>query len=154
MIKKLLAITALLVAGLPTSHASDDVYIACSNLVYGYAYHRDNFNAQEFANLFTHDASLTVLTQNWLGRENIQARIEGMKNGSTTRHEMSTIFITPVDENHATGVSYAVIYSAPAGSSTVSSAPLIGEYHDEFLLTAEGWKIAKRVLTRRYTLEQ
>ena len=64
---------------------------------------------------------------------------------------MSTIHIVPVDSDHATGVSYATIYSAPAGESSVSSFALMGEYHDEFVRTAEGWKISKRVLVQKYT---
>lgn len=134
--------------------ASDDVYWACSNLVTDYAYHRDQFNAEEFADLFTEDASLTVVNQTWVGRTEIEQRIEGLKTGSTIRHEMSTIRIVPVDDDHATGVSYATIYSAPEGETTVAGFVLMGEYHDEFVRTSEGWKINKRVLTRKYSLQR
>ena len=153
MIKRLIAACALLMTLMPAANAAEDVYRACTNLVYGYAYHRDNFNAEEFSNLFTPDASLTVLGSTWVGREDIRARIDGIRNGNTGRHEMSTIFITPIDDTHATGISYATIYSAPPGVNSVSGPALIGEYHDEFELTSEGWKIAKRVLTRRFTQE-
>jgi uncharacterized protein (TIGR02246 family) len=130
------------------------VYRACTNLVYGYAYHRDQFNADEFANLFTENASLTVVGQTWVGREDIRQRIEGLKTGSSIRHEMSTIRIVPVDDDHATGVSYATIYSAPAGEYSVSGFVLMGEYHDDFVRTAEGWKISKRVLVQKYTSQR
>lgn len=154
MIKRFLIIAALLVS---TSHASfaatDDVYWACSNLVTDYAYHRDQFNAKEFAELFTEDASLTVVSQTWVGRADIEQRIEGLKTGSTIRHEMSTIRIVPIDADHATGVSYATIYSAPAGETTVRGFTLMGEYHDEFVRTAQGWKISKRVLVSKYSLQ-
>lgn len=114
MIKKILLVAALLFTASTSSFAaSDDVYWACSNLVTDYAIHRDQFNAKEFANLFTEDASLTVVSQTWVGRAEIEQRIEGLKTGSTIRHEMSTIRIVPIDADHATGVSYATIYSAP-----------------------------------------
>jgi len=154
MIKKMLLIAALLFTVSPSSFADDDVYWACSNLVTDYAYHRDQFNAKEFANLFTEDASLTVVSQTWVGRAEIEQRIEGLKTGSTIRHEMSTIRIVPIDADHATGVSYATIYSAPAGVSSVSGFALMGEYHDEFVRTADGWKFSKRVLVSKYSLER
>ncbi len=154
MLKKLILTTVFYFSQLTASFAADNVYWACSNLVTDYAYHRDQFNAKEFSELFTEDASLTVVNQTWVGRENIAQRIEGLKTGSTIRHEMSTIRIVPVDENHATGVSYATIYSAPAGETSVSGFALMGEYHDEFVRTAEGWRISKRVLVQKYSLQR
>lgn len=154
MIRKLMLMAVLGFSASTTSFAAEDVYRACSNLVTDYAYHRDQFNAAEFSNLFTENASLTVVNQTWEGRSNIEQRIEGLKTGSTIRHEMSTIRIVPVDEDHATGVSYATIYSAPAGETTVTGFVLMGEYHDEFVRTAEGWKIDKRVLISKYSLER
>ena len=146
-------ITALCFSASTTSFAAEDVYRACSNLVTDYAYHRDQFNATEFANLFTEDASLTVVNQTWVGRTDIRQRIEELKTGSTIRHEMSTIRIVPVDDYHATGVSYATIYAAAAGETWVSGFVLMGEYHDEFVRTAEGWKISNRVLISKYSLQ-
>lgn len=153
MIKRCLVIITLLFTG-HSAFADEDVYRDCTNLVYGYAYHRDQFNAEEFSNLFTEDAHLTVLSNSWQGRDAIRERIVQLKNGSTIRHEMSTIYIQVIDTHHATGVSYATLYSAPAGVDTVTGPSLIGEYRDEFLLTDEGWKIAKRVLTRKFTVAQ
>jgi uncharacterized protein (TIGR02246 family) len=149
-----LLLAILLFALIPVSYAEEDVYRACTNLVYAYAYNRDNFNADAFADLFTADASLTVVGTTWVGKDDIRQRIEGLKNGSTIRHEMSTILITPIDADHARGVSYATIWSAPAGETSVSGFALMGEYHDDFVRTAEGWKIAKRVLVQKYSRAQ
>ena len=154
MIRKLMLVTALFVTAFTTSFAAEDVYRACSNLVADYAYHRDQFNAVEFSNLFTENASLTVVSQTWVGRSNIEQRIEGLKTGSSIRHEMSTIRIVPIDDDNATGVSYATIYAAPAGEASVSGFVLMGEYHDEFVRAAEGWKISKRVLVSKYSQQR
>lgn len=135
----------LCLAFVPASYA-EDVYRDCINLVTDYAIYRDRFDAEGFSSLFTEDASLTVGGQTWVGRANIRERIVGINNGSSIRHLMSTIRITPVDADNATGISYATIYSAPAGSSTVEGFTLIGEYHDTFVRTSEGWKIRKREL--------
>jgi len=153
MLRKLMMVATFFFAGANVSFAADDVYWACSNLVTDYAYHRDQFNAKEFANLFTEDASLTVVNQTWEGRADIEQRIVALQTGSTIRHEMSTIRIVPIDDDHATGVSYATIYSAAAGVTSVNGFVLMGEYHDEFERTADGWKISKRVLVQKYSLE-
>lgn len=154
MTSRLLLLATLLFAAVPASYAEEDVYRAATNLINGYAYNRDNFNADAFANLFTEDASLTVVGTTWIGRDDIRARIEGLKTGSTIRHEMSTILITPIDADHATGVSYATIWSAPAGVTSVSNFALMGEYHDNFVRTAAGWRIAKRVLVQKYSYQR
>ena len=152
MIKRI-AIACLALSQISISLASDEVFLACRNLVIDYAFHRDRFNAKEFANLFTEDAELTVLNQTWVGRGEIEQRIEALKTGSTIRHEMSTVRIVPLDDDHASGVSYATIYSAPAGVTTVSNFALMGEYHDEFVRTDQGWKISKRVLIQKYSYQ-
>ena len=53
MISRLVLTSVLWVALTQVSYAAENVYQACSNLVTDYAYHRDQFNAKEFANLFT-----------------------------------------------------------------------------------------------------
>lgn len=144
-------VLAISLGFLGTALAHEDIQQQCADLVLGYAYHRDNFNAEEFSQLFTEDAELTVGGQTWVGREEIRGRIAGLDNGSSIRHLMSTVRIVPVDEDHATGVSYATIYRADAGVSEVSGPLIIGEYHDDFVRGDDGWKIAKRVLHTVYT---
>jgi len=147
MTKRYLVLVALICAVLtPSISLAEEVYRDCINLVTDYAYYRDRFDADGFSSLFTEDASLTVGGTTWIGRADIRQRIVSINNGSSIRHLMSTIRIVPIDENHATGVSYATIYTAPAGSTTVEGFAVIGEYHDEFLRTAAGWKIQKREL--------
>jgi SnoaL-like domain len=152
MIKRLL-LTALLCFGLAPASYAADVYRDCSNLVTDYAYYRDRFDAAGFSNIFTEDASLTVGNQTWVGRDNIRARIEGLDKSGSIRHLMSTIRIEPIDELHASGVSYATIYTAVAGSNSTEGFAIIGEYHDDFVLTDDGWKISKRELKSVFSYE-
>ncbi|MEX0965329.1 MAG: nuclear transport factor 2 family protein [Pseudohongiellaceae bacterium] len=152
MIKRFLFILTLSLGLIPVSYAAD-VYTACSNLVTDYAYYRDRFDAAGFSNLFTEDASLSVGNQTWVGRDEIRARIQGLDNSSKIRHLMSTIRIEPVDDLHATGVSYATIYTATAGSNSVEGFAIIGEYHDNFVLTDDGWKISNRELRSVFSYE-
>lgn len=152
MLKRVLLILSLSFGLIPASYAAD-VYRDCINLVTDYAYHRDRFDATEFSNLFTEEASLSVGGQTWEGRSNIRARIEGLDKSGSIRHLMSTIRIEPIDELHASGVSYATIYTAAAGSNSTEGFAIIGEYHDSFTLTDDGWKISNRELKSVFSYE-
>lgn len=152
MLKRTLLILSLSFCLIPAAYAGD-VYRDCINLVTDYAYHRDRFDATEFSNLFTEDASLSVGSQTWEGRSNIRARIEGLDKSGSIRHLMSTIRIEPIDELHASGVSYATIYTSSAGSNSTEGFAIIGEYHDNFVLTDDGWKISKRELKSVFSYE-
>ena len=152
MIKRTLLLVSLCFAFIPSSFA-EDVYRDCINLVTDYAFHRDRYDAASFSALFAEDASLTVGNQTWEGRDNIRRRIEGLDSSSPIRHLMSTIRIEPIDELHATGVSYATIYTSAAGSTSAEGFAIIGEYHDEFVRTDKGWKIQKRVLHPVFSYE-
>ncbi len=152
MTKRFFLALALSIGLVPASYAGD-VYRDCINLVTDYAYYRDRFDAVGFSSLFTEDASLTVVGQTWVGRDQIRSRIEGLDNSGKIRHLMSTIRIEPIDERHASGVSYATIYSAPAGSNSVEGFAIMGEYHDSFVLTDDGWRISKRELKSVFSYE-
>ena len=132
----------------PVNHRLDEAAIkaACEELVLNYAYYRDRPDADGVAAQFTEDARLEVLGQTFIGRDKIHARIEAGKGGPVFRHMMSTIRIFPVDQNQATGVSYVTVYSAPPGDmpQPINNFAAVGEYHDRFVRTAEGWKIAER----------
>lgn len=152
MLKRILLILSLSLVLTPAAHAND-VYRDCINLVTDYAYHRDRYDAVAFSNLFTEEASLKVGNGSWEGRSNIRARIEGLDSSGSIRHLMSTIRIEPIDELHATGVSYATIYTSAAGSNSTEGFAIIGEYHDNFELTDSGWKISKRELKSVFSYE-
>ena len=53
-----------------------------------------------------------------------------------------------VDESHATGTSYAIVFREPSPQEGVISARVtprsLVEYQDTYRRTAEGWKIARR----------
>ena len=122
---------------------------ACEELVMDYAFHRDRLDATAVAGLFTPDAVLEVNGDVFDGRAAIQARLENSKraaDGVNTRHLMSTVRIFVKDDAHATGISYVTVYGAPKGTlpAEVEKYLAIGEYHDEFVLTPQGWKIANR----------
>jgi len=168
---------AALLVGLATGCAADsglisqqsrqdqqDAIVACTDLVLDYAVYRDQGNVDGYAGLFTLDGSLTVQGKTTTGREALRARIRQARSGPRTRHLVSTIRITPIDENRASGVSYATIYSArrpgigadsatEAGPLMVKRFAAIGDYVDEFVRTDDGWRIHKRTLNVQFLFE-
>ena len=128
---------------------ADATIEACRQLIMDYAWYRDHPDANAYAALFTEDAELSILGETFKGREAIAQRLTAAQ-GSTV-HLMSTVRITKVDDDTATGVSYVTVYTAPPGSGphTVSGYAAIGEYHDDFQKTDAGWQIKKRVLVLR-----
>ena len=143
------AAIALTLALSQTAIAAPDVKTACEALVIDYAYYRDRGESDAFANLFTEDAHLEVLGEVWTGRAAIKARLDTAPEATPLlRHHMTTIRITPESEDRASGVSYATIYAGPPGAAPplpATSFAAVGEYHDQFVRTAAGWKIARRV---------
>ena len=129
---------------------------ACTDLVLDYAYYRDRPDAQRVADLFAEEAILTVLGQQFKGRDAIRARLQGAAQGPVFRHLMSTIRIFVESDRRATGVSYVTVYSAPSGDLPAPlSVPLgVGEYHDVFVSTDAGWKIERRSFVPVFMPEQ
>jgi len=123
-----------------------DVERACGNLVLDYAYHRDRMDGAALANLFTEAGVLSVLGETYQGRSAIRARLENDREAPLSRHLMSTQRIFVDGPDRARGVSYATVYLAPRGElpRPVEGFAGIGEYHDEFVRTPDGWKIGKR----------
>jgi uncharacterized protein (TIGR02246 family) len=119
---------------------------ACEDLVHGYAFYRDRHDAVAYADLFTEDAVLVVLGETYRGRDVIRKRLEEAANGPATRHMMSSVRIEAAGPGEATGISYATIWQGPASDRPVpiQQFAAVGEYHDRYRRTAEGWKIARR----------
>jgi hypothetical protein len=148
----------ILLAVMPVAGHADNhkrVIEACTNLVLDYAYFRDRPDAEGVANLFTENAQLTVLGQTFAGRAAIADRIRDAADGPVFRHMMSTIRIFPDNGSQARGVSYVSVYTAPAGQfpRPFHQPAAVGEYHDRFVLTESGWKIARREFVAVFVAE-
>ena len=65
-----------------------------------------------------------------------------------SRHVCCNLLIDVIDENSATGVVYLTLYrhDGEAGRrSAPSDVPeVVGEYRDQFVRTAEGWRFKRR----------
>lgn len=126
---------------------------ACTRLINQFAVFNDQARFIELADLFTDDAQYArpiapdVLIT---GRANILATFEARPKERVGRHIISNIVIDVQGPGRATGVCYALLYSGsidkPAEKFGLQAIPpqLVGEFHDEFVLTPAGWRFQVR----------
>ena len=151
------ALAALLFFTLPglSFGASDqDVVTACTALVHEYAYHRDRWDADSYANTFTEDGEVVFPDgRTFKGRETLRQRMRDDGGKTVSRHLMTTVNIFPGrdngEHNTATGLSYLLVFQEPAPQTPAvltANSYIVGEYHDEFVIDDTGCKFARRTI--------
>ena len=145
----LLLASAVSFAALGTKE-SDAIIAACERLMADYAIYRDHLDADGFANTFSEDGILVLGSGTAVGREAIRRNITSRQfPGIAHMIVLTTIKITPIDENNATGFSYAIVLNGDrpvaAGDPPIKMKGITSavEYHTEFVRTDDGWKISK-----------
>ncbi len=73
----------------------------------------------------------------------------------TSRHVITNIAIELTGPDTAVALSYLINYRHDSGGEVVLPVPAghpkyVGEYHDRFLRTADGWRFAERVFTNTF----
>ena len=123
---------------------------ACERLVTEYCHFVDHGEAAKIASQFAEDgvwASGKVVRN---GRAEITAAFSQRERNTAriSRHVCCNLLIDVIDENSATGVVYLTLYrhDGEAGRrSAPSDVPeIVGEYRDQFVRTAEGWRFKRR----------
>jgi hypothetical protein len=156
-IVRYLAIGLIVQMLLPCANAAElsaaqkrEIIFECQQLVTDYAYYRDLRDAEKVADLFTDDARMLARGHWNEGRQALLDHVNGDDMDTVSLHLMTTIKIIPVDEDSATGVSYAAVAHESKGED--ESAPVfldnfvvVGKYHDTFVRTDDGWKISERM---------
>jgi SnoaL-like domain len=127
---------------------------ACEQLIYEFAEAIDLRNDRHLDNLFTEDATYARPTDPGTimsGRKTIVKAFEARPGGRVTRHICSNVRITVDSATRAHGVSRVVLIAAPTEPAAhpqfgyqADARQLIGEYDDEFVKTAQGWRFASR----------
>ncbi|MBN9427192.1 MAG: nuclear transport factor 2 family protein [Burkholderiales bacterium] len=121
----------------------------CSRLALAFAIHVDFGQAQACADLFTEDGTFERKGEILRGREEILAAQRARPPGLRTRHFCQPTWVTVIDESNAEGITYFANYRHEADAPLSGPAPLtgpgvVGEFHDRFVLTPQGWRIASR----------
>ena len=122
----------------------------CASLSAAYSHHLDAGEADALAALFAPDGVWQIVTNRMQGREVIgrywRDRYAQRKPGERSRHVITNELIEVIDRDHAKGVAYFAVYSFDADAAkNLSLAPVaFAQTHDEYVRTAEGWRIALR----------
>ena len=136
-----------------TQEQRSAIVLACSELINRFAVHNDMGQHRELANLFIEQgryarpAAPDSFTE---GREAIYRNFADRPRDKITRHLITNIIIEVIDSSSARGLCYVTQFSGnldnPAEAHGLYANPvqLIGEYHDDFVLTPDGWRFRQR----------
>lgn len=111
----------------------------CARLIARYANLNDAARWDELAALYADDGLMTrpsAPDAPVIGRAAILAAFQA-RPARQTRHVCSNVVIDVESPSTARGESAMVLFQ-PEG------APLVGSFHDRFVLTADGWRFAER----------
>jgi hypothetical protein len=121
---------------------------ACTSINHDYALARDHADREAYADLFTSDAEFIMQGETFAGIERILERIGPGNSQRFARLLVTTVDISPIDTTTATGITYFIMYmameSGEPGLPITSFQTFMGEYHDEYKLTADGCKFTRR----------
>lgn len=120
----------------------------CSRLIAAYAYFVDRREYVDLANLFTEDGVLDRGGKVTSGRDTILAAMHERDENVATRHMNGTPFFTAVTSTEARAVTYMLMYvvdGTDEGPNMVPGTTGLGEFHDHFIHTPDGWRLSERV---------
>ena len=129
----------------------DEARRACERLAIEFAHAVDHREVERAVSVFTPDAVFERKGEQLEGRGAIRAAQQARPIHLVTRHLCASHRIEVIDGTHARGVVYFLLFrhegseSDPPGPAPLVLPQTLGEYHDEYLRTDEGWKIARRV---------
>lgn len=121
--------------------------LAIADLVTEYAWLLDHRRWHDVADLCTEDAVLTIRGREIRGRSGLAewAEHRAANQARRTQHQMTLLRLQSADPDRATGTAALVLHVAKAGHGG-TYVDLVGEYRDEYVRTARGWRFHRRHL--------
>lgn len=136
--------------------AEDSAKREIMELVYDYAFARDQGDAEGYAAVFAPHGKFHFQGQVFEGREAIAGRVREAvaSSNDVSLHFIGASQIEFDDSTHASGQHYGMVFVQPV-DAVYSGAPIhftgepiLGIYKDQYIWSAaEGWKIADRAFT-------
>ena len=130
---------------------------ACVDLIHRLAQYSDRDERQRSADLFTADGTWIRGGTPYTGREAILSSFKSPP-GQVLRHFVTGTVVDIDDANTARAVSYYLLYrhvpetAEPKLPLTLGMPFSLGEWHDKFVRTADGWRISHREVRRLFQL--
>ena len=131
----------------------NEVEAICRRLIFDSAAHNDAGDWDALGRLYAVDGELTRPSgQTIVGRDAIVEAYRGGPVDRLTRHVCSNVRIDLTGPTTATGHTVVLLFAAdrssdskPDGPAPVHNGAAVGEFADEFRLTADGWRLSRRV---------
>lgn len=126
----------------------------CETASVRYAMALDGKDPEALAQAFSEDGVWEVLGNRMEGRDAIRAywtkRLADWTPDHGRVHQIVNQTIDVIDRDHARGTSTVIVYffSTTADANKTLSPLLIARNHDEYVRTAEGWKLKRRSIER------
>lgn len=128
----------------------------CHDLVVALIQYGDHGEDEAAVDLFTPDGTWVRGGKPFTGREQLLDSFGLRSKTLVIRHFTSNIRVVVTDDTHAEGVCYYMAVNHDPGTDD-PEFPLpmnlpfsVGEYHDKFVRTADGWRISHRVVKRLF----
>jgi hypothetical protein len=121
----------------------------CECLSIAFANNIDRRDYPALLDLFAADAVVDRMGTIIRGKPALSAWLESRPADIVTRHVCSNIEIVQRGPETAQGLTYFTFYKATAAVDIceIDGPELLGEYHDSFVLTKQGWKFQSRKIT-------
>jgi ketosteroid isomerase-like protein len=118
----------------------------CERLSIAFANAIDRRDYPAVLDLFAEDAVVDRMGTIIRGKPALSAWLESRPVDIVTRHVCSNIAIAQHGPDTAEGLTYFTFYKemAAADICEIDGPEMVGEYHDTFTLTAQGWKLQSR----------
>lgn len=125
----------------------------CRDLVVQLCHYSDHKEHQKATNMFIPEGVWIRGGKPYSGHDEIMKSFTGRSTTTFGRHCTANTLITVEDDDHASGVTYYVLYNHdPKTDNPEFPLPLVpfsmGEWHDKYVRTPEGWKFAHREVKR------
>jgi hypothetical protein len=122
--------------------------LAINTLVNDYAWLLDHRRWHEVADLCVDDVVFSIRGREIIGKNGLAdwADARAAKTNRRTQHQTTLQRLEFTGPDEATGSSALVLHLAKAGGG--SYVDLVGEYRDEYVRTASGWRFRSRRLVK------
>lgn len=127
----------------------ENARIECEKLVVRLTHAQDHDEAELAASLFVPDGVWIRSGKPKRGRSEIVKSFDRGGQDVVARHIVSSCLVEVEDDTHARATTYYLAYVSRNAKMTDGVRPLpvpasLGEWHDRFVLTSEGWRFERR----------
>lgn len=134
-----------------SAEARAEILAACERLSLDYAFLADAGRMEDWSHLFAEDGVLALPGAEMKGRPAILKAVSGPRGEIASIHSMTNIRIDVESGTEASGLVYITAFQVPKKDGVAAMAAIapsvVGQYTDEYVKTADGWRFARRAFT-------